>query len=305
MLREVKATVIDTLTDLASAIATKVSTMEVDRTKLAASAAGVLALSSVAALTLARTPSSSPPIAEASVHDGKSMFTPVKIAAGPSDNIIVPTPSPAVRPITQPTSLQSPRELAASIEAELARAGCYDGEPKGRWTAASRQAMRNFTREANARLPVDRPDAVLFALVSGSASIRCAVACAEPLRADDACAAATPSAKARPRNEIASLESTPELATGALALKPIAPRFDSAMKPAEPVLKDPTPATTVALVEPPSSETTTPRPARKAASASKSKSKARLSKARRNGSKGPSLARSMKSLSRTLKLVFF
>lgn len=303
MLREAKATVIETLTYLASAIASKASTIEVDRTKLAASAAGVLALSSVAALTLVRTPSSLPPIAEASVHDGKSMFTPVKIAAGPTDNIIVPTPAPTVRPITRPTPLQSPRELAASIETELARAGCYDGEPKGRWSAASRQAMRNFTREANARLPVDRPDAVLFALVSGNPSIRCTVACAEPLRADDACAATTPSAKPRPRNESASLESTPELATSALARKPVAPRFDSAMKPVAPVLKDPTPTTTVALVEPPTRETSTARPARKAASASKSK--APLSKARRNGSKGPSLARSMKSLSRTLKLVFF
>ncbi len=61
---------------------------------------------------------------------------------------------------------------AASVtrdaQKELQRVGCYDGEISGVWTPASRQAAHQFLDRINARLPVDKPDEVLLALLRSS-----------------------------------------------------------------------------------------------------------------------------------------
>ncbi|HSR80644.1 MAG TPA: putative peptidoglycan binding domain-containing protein, partial [Hyphomicrobiaceae bacterium] len=55
--------------------------------------------------------------------------------------------------------------LARELQKELRRVGCYEGELNGVWTPATRRAMKTFTDRVNATLPVDEPDAVLFAMV--------------------------------------------------------------------------------------------------------------------------------------------
>jgi peptidoglycan hydrolase-like protein with peptidoglycan-binding domain len=60
-----------------------------------------------------------------------------------------------------------PVSLARALQIELRRVGCYRGEINGAWTPATRRAMKAFSAEVNARLPVDKPDEVLLALVRG------------------------------------------------------------------------------------------------------------------------------------------
>jgi hypothetical protein len=65
-------------------------------------------------------------------------------------------------------------QIAAALQAELLRRGCYQGPVSGAWTSASRRAMQSFTEAVNASLPVDKPDAVLVALLQSNPNTRCA-----------------------------------------------------------------------------------------------------------------------------------
>ena len=67
--------------------------------------------------------------------------------------------------------------LARALQKELHRVGCYGGEVNGVWTPATRRAMKTFTDRLNATLPVDEPDAVLFALVESQPDRVCAKPC--------------------------------------------------------------------------------------------------------------------------------
>lgn len=98
-----------------------------------------------------------------------------------------PEPAAAIpAPPPQATPRRNDREwLARQIQAELKRVGCYDGEVHGTWTAASRRAMRAFTERVNARLPVDKPDAVLLALVQGEKGEVCTSKCDGGTARDD------------------------------------------------------------------------------------------------------------------------
>jgi hypothetical protein len=59
------------------------------------------------------------------------------------------------------------------VQAALRRAGCYSGPVNGVWTASTRAAMGEFTARVNARLPVDRPDPVLLALLETHNKMSC------------------------------------------------------------------------------------------------------------------------------------
>ncbi len=101
------------------------------------------------------------------------VFTPVALTA--------PAPTPAVRP-SRPDGSDMPRfEDAASVtravQTELKRAGCYSGPVNGIWTASTRAAMGEFTARVNARLPVDRADPVLLALLETHNKISCTAEC--------------------------------------------------------------------------------------------------------------------------------
>src|SRR5215467_8596499 len=67
--------------------------------------------------------------------------------------------------------------LARELQKELRRVGCYEGELNGVWTPATRRAMKTFTDRVNASLPVDQPDAVLFAMVQSQQDRVCGKPC--------------------------------------------------------------------------------------------------------------------------------
>jgi hypothetical protein len=67
--------------------------------------------------------------------------------------------------------------LARELQKELRRVGCYEGELNGVWTPLTRRAMKAFTDRVNATLPVDEPDAILFAMVQGHQDKACGKPC--------------------------------------------------------------------------------------------------------------------------------
>jgi len=80
----------------------------------------------------------------------------------------------ALRTVAIPRDRDS---LARELQKELRRVGCYEGELNGVWTPATRRAMKSFTDRVNATLPVDEPDAVLFAMVQGQQDRVCGKPC--------------------------------------------------------------------------------------------------------------------------------
>ena len=82
--------------------------------------------------------------------------------------VIVPQTEPRSRaPSVQVPEVPVPQDMASlirEIQRELKRLGCYDGELNGKWNATSRQAIKSFADQVNAKLPVDRPDYILLRL---------------------------------------------------------------------------------------------------------------------------------------------
>jgi hypothetical protein len=60
--------------------------------------------------------------------------------------------------------------LTRELQKELRRVGCYEGEISGAWSQSTRSTMKTFVERMNARLPIEEPDAVLYALVKVSTS---------------------------------------------------------------------------------------------------------------------------------------
>src|SRR5215467_15997120 len=67
--------------------------------------------------------------------------------------------------------------LARELQKELRRVGCYEGDISGTWSQSTRRAMKTFIERMNARLPIEEPDAVLYALVKGQHQPVCGTAC--------------------------------------------------------------------------------------------------------------------------------
>jgi hypothetical protein len=66
--------------------------------------------------------------------------------------------------------------IARQAQEELRRLGCYEGESTGMWTASSRSAAQRFVDRVNAKLPTDKPDEALLALLrdqSGAVCVQC------------------------------------------------------------------------------------------------------------------------------------
>jgi hypothetical protein len=57
--------------------------------------------------------------------------------------------------------------IARDAQAELRRVGCYEGEVNGFWSSSSRMAAQRFLDRVNAKLPVDKPEDALLALLRG------------------------------------------------------------------------------------------------------------------------------------------
>ena len=58
-----------------------------------------------------------------------------------------------------------PVDLIRKLQRGLSQLGCYSGPMNGQWDAPTRRGMGAFIARANARLPFDKPDIVLLALV--------------------------------------------------------------------------------------------------------------------------------------------
>src|SRR5262245_51128072 len=54
--------------------------------------------------------------------------------------------------------------LTRELQKELRRVGCYEGDINGTWSQSTRRAMKTFFEHMNARLPIEGPYAVLYAL---------------------------------------------------------------------------------------------------------------------------------------------
>lgn len=104
-------------------------------------------------------------------HDA---FAPDRLAQG--------APSVSEPPVrrfvsVKPSDDGSRRELARTIQTELKRVGCYDGDVDGTWSPASRGAMKAFIDRLNATLPVDQPDYILLTMLQGHAGRACGKDC--------------------------------------------------------------------------------------------------------------------------------
>jgi hypothetical protein len=91
-------------------------------------------------------------------------------------NSTSPIPGPAAAPfIDRPTLPHSVtrRDLVRALQRGLARAGCYSGPIAGEWDRTTKRAMSAFLSAVNASLPLNKPDAILLALVQGDTRPAC------------------------------------------------------------------------------------------------------------------------------------
>jgi hypothetical protein len=158
--------------------------------------------------------------------------------------------------------------LAQQLQSELKRVGCYDGEINGVWTTSTRFAMQTFTERVNAKLPIDKPDPILLALVQGHQERVCAASCSagQAPRSDGRCMPEAVLAKASDKPEtaeIGSAKTTSSPGAGAPAAA-IAPRLVSppteVTRAAEPAKLDPKPTAPNTVVQPPPGPAPVPGP---------------------------------------------
>lgn len=84
-------------------------------------------------------------------------------------------PSPRARAVADHMpQAQDERSLTRAVQTALKNAGCYGGRVNGRWSPQTSAAMDEFTMRVNARLPIDRPDPVLLALLETHDDVSCA-----------------------------------------------------------------------------------------------------------------------------------
>jgi hypothetical protein len=107
----------------------------------------------------------------------------------PANFVLRPSPAEPVVVTVNQSQTQHPRSpqfgaaprdvgsLARQLQKELKRVGCYDGIVNGEWTLGTQMAARAFIDRVNARLPVNRPDPILFALVEGYKDKVCGAPC--------------------------------------------------------------------------------------------------------------------------------
>ncbi len=76
----------------------------------------------------------------------------------------------------EPTDPESRYKLVVDIQQQLKRVGCYWGRANGAWNNSTREAMRTFTSNTNAALPVEKPDYLLLSLLKQNGGRSCGIA---------------------------------------------------------------------------------------------------------------------------------
>jgi hypothetical protein len=110
-------------------------------------------------------------------------LAPFSATAGPEhveqlDPVVVTLPSRAHFPAAGAGSdltvgPLSPFAIAREAQKELRRVGCYEGDSSGIWTPSSRLAAQRFVDRVNAKLPTDKPDEILLALLRDQSGVIC------------------------------------------------------------------------------------------------------------------------------------
>src|SRR5438552_8762577 len=111
---------------------------------------------------------------------------PDRAASSDEAAVVVTLPQRAGEPAIRAPVGQSPKpawppgdrvSLVRELQRELKRVGCYEGEISGVWTPSSRMAMKGFTDQVNAKLPIDQPDHILLKLVQNHKEKACLKPC--------------------------------------------------------------------------------------------------------------------------------
>jgi hypothetical protein len=171
------------------------------------------------------------------------------------------------RPVLPPGDRVS---LTRELQRELKRVGCYEGEISGVWTPSSRMAMKGFTEQVNARLPIDQPDDILLKLVQNQKDKVCGKPCPTGLAAaqDGRCvpeavlasAAKKPEPVTRPEPIVA--KASPPLAEAkpepVPAVPPERPRVASVLPKPDPKPDTPTPPSERPRSSPPRADALVP-----------------------------------------------
>jgi uncharacterized caspase-like protein len=98
--------------------------------------------------------------------------------------------SPAAEPVAQPAL--SAIAINKSVQIELRRVGCFNGSADGEWGKASRLALENFNRHADAKLDVKVASLDALGVIKGKTARVCPLICRHGYKADgDACAKIT------------------------------------------------------------------------------------------------------------------
>ena len=136
-------------------------------------------------------------------------------AAAPPVSVVVTLPAKgsslahpvALAPDAGLKDQSSGPSIVHRLQGELVRVGCYDGAVNGIWGEPSRQAMKAFIEQVNARLPVDKPDPVLLALVQGHQGRACgSCPTGQEASADGRCSPAAVVAMLEGKNTLLSQE---------------------------------------------------------------------------------------------------
>jgi hypothetical protein len=86
---------------------------------------------------------------------------------------VAPAPAGAA---LEPADPESRYKLVVDIQQQLKRVGCYWGRANGAWNNSTRDAMRTFTSNTNAALPVEKPDYLLLSLLKQNSGRSCGIA---------------------------------------------------------------------------------------------------------------------------------
>ncbi|QOG19738.1 MULTISPECIES: caspase family protein [Bradyrhizobium] len=94
----------------------------------------------------------------------------------------LPSPAPSAEPV------QSPRELAKSVQSELRRVGCLANLENGEWSAKSQRSLALFNKYAGTKLDTTLASADALDAIKARSSRVCPLVCDHGFRADgDAC----------------------------------------------------------------------------------------------------------------------
>jgi len=211
---------------------------------------------------VAATDTQSAPLPQPAMRSAASAarIEPVPASSPPVVVMLPPRPSDTAAALPRTAAIPKDRDsLARELQKELRRVGCYEGELNGAWTLATRRAMKTFTDRLNATLPVDAPDAVLFAMVQSQQDRVCGKPCPvdQGLSEDGRCLPNAILAKAARKPWPSAVATHVPASGGPAASKPLSARSWSAtvtaVQPTPPTVGAPatwTPPPALAVIAP-------------------------------------------------------